>query len=197
MTLQPFSPPLLAPGRRRARGTALGVAAVAVVMLAAGCGSSSAGSATVSPPASGAAAGSGGGATVRTASLPGVGTVLVDSAGRTLYLLGPDQHHRPTCTGGCAAVWPPLLSSAPVGAGGVSAALLGTVSRGAGQTQVTYHGWPLYTYVADSGPGQDHGQGITSFGGSWSTLTVAGTRPAATAASPSASPSAGGGGYGY
>ena len=34
-------------------------------------------------------------------------------------------------------------------------------------TQVTYAGWPLYTYTADAKPGEDNGTGVDSFGAPW------------------------------
>jgi hypothetical protein len=68
------------PMKARARIALLG----GVVLLAAGCGSSS-GSGTTMPTTSASASGTGG-ATVSTGTVKGVGTVLVDSRGRTLYL---------------------------------------------------------------------------------------------------------------
>src|SRR2546430_2137976 len=43
-----------------------------------------------------------------TANISGVGTVLVNAQGRTLYTFAPDQAKKVTCTGSCAQVWPPL-----------------------------------------------------------------------------------------
>jgi hypothetical protein len=57
-----------------------------------------------------------------------------------------------------------------------------------GQTYPTYNGWLMYEYVGDSGPGQGHGQGIQSFGGTWYALNPAGM-PITTAVAPAASSS--------
>jgi predicted lipoprotein with Yx(FWY)xxD motif len=40
---------------------------------------------------------------------------------------------------------------------GVSSAKLGTIQRSDGATQVTYAGWPLYTFVEDHKAGEDNG----------------------------------------
>jgi predicted lipoprotein with Yx(FWY)xxD motif len=101
---------------------------------------------------------------VHALSIAGLGEILVTSAGQTLYAHEPDHHHAVTClpAGGCALAWPPLLlrPGAHLVAGtGVRAALLGTdLSGPAGGSVVTYDGWPLYTYVGDTGPGQARGQ---------------------------------------
>jgi len=57
--------------------------------------------------------------------------------------------------------------------------------------QATYNGHPLYTYVGDSAPGQNKGNGLNISGGLWYQATVSGGAPA-----PAASPSSHGG-YGY
>lgn len=145
----------------------------------------------------------GGSASVQTASVAGIGTVLVDGSGRTLYLFEPDQRSRPTCTGACASIWPALAGPATAGTG-IEASLLATVS-GANGRQVTYGGWPLYTFSGDSGPGQAHGQGEHTFGGYWYAVTptgmaaMAGSAVAApsTSAPTTAAPAGGGYGGGY
>jgi predicted lipoprotein with Yx(FWY)xxD motif len=108
---------------------------------------------------------------VGTSSVGGVGTVLVDGQGRTLYLFEPDHQSAPTCTGSCAAAWPPLLLpngvTAAKGGSGARASLLGTVRRSDGTLQVTYDGWPLYRWVGDNRSGIATGEGLDNFGGLW------------------------------
>jgi predicted lipoprotein with Yx(FWY)xxD motif len=104
---------------------------------------------------------------IGTKSVPGTGTVLVDSNGLTLYELASESDGTIMCTASCATTWPPVLlpagvSSATAGSG-VSASELGTISRPDGGTQVTYGGMPLYLFVSDQGPGQDTGQGVEGF----------------------------------
>lgn len=106
------------------------------------------------------------GAWVATAKVSDLGLVLVDSAGKTLYLFTPDKQKSATCHGGCLAVWPPLTTSAvPVAGHGVDKKLLASMKWGRAK-QVTYDRWPLYTFSGDS-KGTANGEGIKSFGGSW------------------------------
>jgi predicted lipoprotein with Yx(FWY)xxD motif len=139
--------------------------------------------------------------TVSAKSVPGVGTVLVNGKGQTLYLLTSEKGGKITCTSanGCTAVWPETVLSSgttPKAGGGVQSALLGTVTGASGSPEVTYNHWPLYTYAGDSGPGVAHGEGISTFGGTWYVLNAAGN-PVTSSASGSSSPSASGGGNGY
>jgi predicted lipoprotein with Yx(FWY)xxD motif len=70
---------------------------------------------------------------------------------------------------------------------------LSTITRSDGSVQATYDGHPLYTYAADTAPGQAKGNGLNASGGVWHEMTASGST--APASSPSAS--SGGGGYGY
>lgn len=115
---------------------------------------------------------------VSTATLPKVGAVLVNAEGHTLYIYVPDNHAKVTCVSACALVWPPLkLASGQkaVAAGQAKAALLGSDADPEGGSVVTYAGWPLYSYVADSAAGTDNGQGINANGGLWYVISPAGT----------------------
>jgi predicted lipoprotein with Yx(FWY)xxD motif len=104
--------------------------------------------------------------TVGTAS--SVGKVLVDSNGLTLYYFQKDQNGESACYGACAKGWPPLLTAGKPQAGeGAMASKLGTTERKDGTTQVTYAGWPLYTFVEDKKPGEDNGTDSKAFGASW------------------------------
>jgi predicted lipoprotein with Yx(FWY)xxD motif len=95
----------------------------------------------------------------------GPGTILVDGAGMSLYMYDPDAQGPSTCYDDCATQWPPLVVEAdPVAGDGVDAALLSTVERDDGTTQVTYDGWPLYAWAQDSASGDTTGQGV---GGVW------------------------------
>ncbi|MGH9088494.1 MAG: COG4315 family predicted lipoprotein [Acidimicrobiales bacterium] len=143
---------------------------------------------------------------VHVASVPGVGKVLVDSAGATLYAFRPDHHHTPTCYQSCAATWPPLLVTAkPTVGPGISKSLLGTARRHEDLLQVTYHHWPLYTFTGDTGAGHARGNGLDSFGGKWSVVPSSGKVFATTGThhSPTTTHSStttagsGSGGYGY
>ncbi len=106
-----------------------------------------------------------------------LGTFLVDSKGRTLYLFGKDKTSKSTCSGACATAWPPLLTSGrPSVSGAVRKSLLGTTKRADGKTQVTYNGHPLYRFSQDSKPGDTLGQGVSAFGAKWYAVAVSGKR---------------------
>jgi predicted lipoprotein with Yx(FWY)xxD motif len=103
-------------------------------------------------------------------SASGVGKVIVNSEGMTLYYFQKDQKGsgKSKCEGACAAGWPPLTTGGePEAMGGVNASMLGTIERSDGTMQVTYAGWPLYTYAGDSKPGEDNGTDSKAFGASW------------------------------
>jgi predicted lipoprotein with Yx(FWY)xxD motif len=90
-----------------------------------------------------------------------LGEILVDGEGMTLYLFTADSEGQSVCEDDCAAAWPPLLvEDAPVPGDGIDAALLGETERSDGTTQVTYAGWPLYTWAQDQQPGDVTGQGV-------------------------------------
>jgi predicted lipoprotein with Yx(FWY)xxD motif len=95
-------------------------------------------------------------------------------------MLTSEKGGKITCTddNGCTKVWPdtelPKGATSAAAGSGIQTSLLGTVKNSAGDLYVTYHGWPLYTYTGDSGPGQANGEGITAFGGTWYALSTSG-----------------------
>jgi predicted lipoprotein with Yx(FWY)xxD motif len=193
------------PGHARGwRWAAAGLPAAAV--LAAGCGSSAPAkpaTSTTPPapttsapahtsaaaPATSAASSAAAKTTLKTTKINGV-AVVTDAAGHTLYWFVPDTSTKSNCNGSCAAIWPPVAGPAAAGSGVTGK--LGTITRSDGSTQATYDGHPLYTYVADTKPGQASGNGLNLSGGIWHEMTVSG---AVAASSKSSSSSTGGGGY--
>lgn len=114
---------------------------------------------------------------IGTGKIPKLGTVLVNSKGRTLYMFVPDKQRKVTCVGACAAIWPPVKLPAgmkPAASGAVKASLLGSDRDPAGGRVVTYNRWPLYTYVGDRTAGQAKGQALKLNGGYWYVLSPAG-----------------------
>jgi predicted lipoprotein with Yx(FWY)xxD motif len=99
-------------------------------------------------------------------------SVLANARGFTLYSFAPDTPTKSVCNGSCAAYWPPVKG--PVTAGAGVTGRLGTIKRSDGSTQATYDGHPLYTYVADSAPGQAHGNDLNLNGGLWREVPTAG-----------------------
>ena len=179
---------------------AAGLAALALAVSACGSsGSSSAASTPAAAASSSAASASASspaaaGGTTLTAKTIGSQQVLTNSAGLTLYWFAPDSSTMSKCTGSCATYWPPVKGPATAGSGVTGT--LGTITRSDGTTQATYDGHPLYTYAADTAPGQNKGNGLNVSGGLWWEMTVSGATPAAAGAGASASASTKGG-YGY
>jgi predicted lipoprotein with Yx(FWY)xxD motif len=159
--------------------------AIGAALAVAGCGGSDS-----SGSAEGGLYGSGGGETstaqsttgeaggagvVAVAKNPGLGTILVDSKGFTLYDFHKDKGGKSACYGACANAWPPLTASgAPQAMSGAEAAKLGTSKRSDGTLQVTYAGHPLYTYVTDTKPGEANGNDVSAFGAQWYALAPSG-----------------------
>jgi predicted lipoprotein with Yx(FWY)xxD motif len=113
--------------------------------------------------------------------------VLTNAKGFTLYSFAPDTGTVSKCNGTCAQIWPPVKGPATAGHGVTGK--LGTITRSNGATQATYNGHPLYTYTADTAPGQAKGNGVNASGGVWHEVTASGKA--------ALSSSSGGGGNGY
>jgi predicted lipoprotein with Yx(FWY)xxD motif len=198
---------------RPLRLASVGAVALAALALAA-CGSSSSKAATTNKPATTKAASATSSAAqlkLATADVAGLGTILVNDKGMTLYILEDTAGKPVACTdaSGCTKVWPdvslPKGTTAVVAGTGVDAALLGTTGD-AGDLYATYGGFPVYTFAHDTTAGQANGQGLQSFGGTWHVLDVHGmpVTKAASATSATTAPTAttttkakGKGGYGY
>ena len=123
----------------------------------------------------GGAATGGSGASANTLGTESIGgvTVLTNAKGLTLYTFAPDKPNKSVCYGSCAAYWPPVKGPVTVAAGvtGVTGKL-GTTKRTDGSLQATYNGHPLYTYIADTAPGQAKGNKLNLNGGLWYEVTV-------------------------
>ncbi|WP_020422399.1 SCO0930 family lipoprotein [Amycolatopsis sp. ATCC 39116] len=107
----------------------------------------------------------------------GLGPVLTDSNGLTLYRFDRDTARPPksACAGDCATTWPPVIATGAVDVRGVDAKLVGTVARADGTQQVTVNGWPVYRYAKDTVAGEAKGQGV---GGTWAAITPTGAKAA-------------------
>lgn len=82
-----------------------------------------------------------------------------------------------TCVSSCAAIWPPAFlpsGQEPIASGMVKQSLLGNDPDPAGGQVITYAGWPLYTYVTDTSPGQAAGQALNLNGGLWYMISPSG-----------------------
>ena len=150
-------------------------------MLAlAGCGSggSDTGASTAPPKTT-----NGRPATVGVAN-SGLGKILVDSQGRTLYLFKKDSGTKSACFGACATNWPPLRAAGkPTVGRGANASIVATTARSDGKPEVTYNSHPLCLFAGDKKPGDTNGQGLTAFGGGWFALSPAGSQVSGQASS--------------
>ena len=113
---------------------------------------------------------------VQAGAVTGLGKIITDGNGFTLYMYAPDHQGQSQCTGFCAQQWPPLVLphgvTRPKAGPGIRAALLGTVRRANGQLQETYNGWPLYLWIGDTAPGQATGQADDM--GLWYAVSITG-----------------------
>ena len=152
--------------------TLLATVAIPLTALAvAGCGG---GDATASQAPAKAASGP---ATTVNVAKTGLGNVLVDSKGRTIYLFKKDSGTKSVCRGECANDWPPVRANGePTVGDGANASIVATTKRSDGAPQVNYNGHPLYLYEGDHQPGDTNGQGVTAFGAGWYALTPAGNQ---------------------
>jgi predicted lipoprotein with Yx(FWY)xxD motif len=156
-----------------------------VGIVAAGCG----GGDDQATAASGQAGG--GSDTINVSDSGSLGKILVDSKGRTLYLFQKDTGTKSTCSGACAAEWPPVTTTnKPTTGDGLTASMVGTTTRSDGTKQVTYSGHPLYLYSGDNAAGDTKGQGLNFFGGLWYAVSTSGNANTTHASSS-------GGGYSY
>ncbi len=173
-------------GISRRAGLAVAAAALAAGGLAALVGAAGAGAATSS-------------GTVIAAAPGPFGPMLVVGSGKlagyTAYFLTSDTTTTSTCTakvyklpfgtiactgapGNRTAEWPAITTTGtPVAGPGVSASMLGTVTKPGVGMQVTYAGHPLYLF--DSGPGQITGEGwdeptLPPWHGVWYAMTPTG-----------------------
>ncbi|MBS1679161.1 MAG: hypothetical protein JST08_17430 [Actinobacteria bacterium] len=184
---------------------ALGLLAVLGALVIAGCGGGS--STTGGSEKSGSGGGesesvkasNSGGGTIGTAQIAGLGTVLVNSKGLTVYDFTVDSGTTSNCYTTCEALWPPVTTTGKPTAGkGAMSSALGTTERKDGTMQVTYEGHPLYTYASDHAPGEANGNEIE---GTWFVLNEKGMAVHGKAGEPEPaskeSEESSGGGYGY
>jgi predicted lipoprotein with Yx(FWY)xxD motif len=110
---------------------------------------------------------------LKAGNVSGFGEILTNAHGFSLYGLSDEFGGKLACTGECLKFWPPVLvskSATKVSLGAGVTGEIGFVARSATTKQVTFDGYPLYTFVKDSGPGQKHGEGVVAFGGTWGLL---------------------------
>jgi predicted lipoprotein with Yx(FWY)xxD motif len=142
----------------------------------AACGGGYGGTSSAASQTSAAAGSSAGvaatGAALKTASTS-LGTVVVDSSGKTVYAFDKDTVNsgKSACNTGCSGLWPAVTTTSGTPTGVGVSGKLGTITRSDGSKQITLDGRPLYTYSGDSGAGAVAGQGVK---GIWWAVTPSG-----------------------
>ena len=85
------------------------------------------------------------------------GVVLAESNGQVVYTFSGDRrNHAGTCTGGCAAIWPPVRGVAVLAHGVKIGGKFGRING-----QVTYNGWPLYLFTGAKAKQDNASNGFT------------------------------------
>ncbi|HSL75809.1 MAG TPA: hypothetical protein VK867_02620 [Candidatus Limnocylindrales bacterium] len=157
------------------RASKLAAALFATVAIVAACSSSGGGAASSAPsaaapsasaseapaseaPSESASASAAAGAEIKLAD-SSLGQIIVDGAGKTLYMFTPDEAGTPTCYDQCATAWPPLTGEVTAGTG-LDASKITVVDRTDGGKQVKYGDWPLYYFANDAAAGDVNGQGL-------------------------------------
>jgi predicted lipoprotein with Yx(FWY)xxD motif len=142
---------------KKSTGIAAGIAMLVIAICATQCSKKK--DSSFAPPAN----------MVTLKSSATLGNYLADKNGHALYFFSNDANGQNNCSGGCAALWAAYsvsnLTATQLDAG-LNFADFGTVTITSG-TQLTYKGWPLYTYTPNGTPeaaGQTTGDGV---GGIW------------------------------
>jgi predicted lipoprotein with Yx(FWY)xxD motif len=145
------------------------IGAAALVALVAGCASSSSSAkpAAAAPPSTAQSNPASGSTSALKTRSTSIGTVLVDASGHTVYELVGDTAGKPTCVGGCLAIWPAVKTNG---------------------SQTIVNGHPAFTFAGDKSAGQTKGQNVTDQWGRWMALDASGNPISASAAASSKAP---------
>ncbi|TDD57853.1 hypothetical protein E1263_21850 [Kribbella antibiotica] len=92
----------------------------------------------------------------------GLGKVLVDGNGRTVYVFDKDTAGKSNCEADCLAKWPAVAAgdSTPK----LDGVEISTITRSDGSKQLAVGGLPVYLFAGDSKAGETKGQAV---GGVW------------------------------
>jgi predicted lipoprotein with Yx(FWY)xxD motif len=104
--------------------------------------------------------------TLSEATLLGSAGFVAPTSSHTVYVLSGDTPATLECTvvSGCTGVWPPVL---PPNGVALSTGFATFTRSDNSVVQLEYLGHPLYTYAGDTASGTAAGNGIVSFGGTW------------------------------
>ena len=161
-----------------------GLALAAVALVAAGCGSGGGSTVTSTPtygakaPAAKAPAAKISRPVITTRHL-GLGTVLVDGSGRTVYLFEKDKGGTSACDGACASAWPPVTTAAAGARAAGRRRRRGEAQHDQArrrQPRGDLRRPPALPLRGDAKPGQASGQGLDQFGAEWYVLGRSGSK---------------------
>ena len=109
------------------------------------------------------------GTTIMVVQKSSVGYVLAEANNQVVYTYAKDSKGgAPTCTGSCAAAWPPVTGVPKAGPADTFPATFGVVRGAGGVEQITYNGYPLYEFKGAK-PLSAAGNGI---GGVWHVIPL-------------------------
>lgn len=104
------------------------------------------------------------------------GPVVVNGAGKAVYVFTAERTRKPRCYGVCARAWPPVLAKGRPRAGkGIKRRWIRTVRRRSGKRQLLYRGRPLYYYQHDTAS-LTLCHDVFEFGGTWLVIRRSGKR---------------------
>lgn len=87
------------------------------------------------------------GTTVMIVQKSKLGYVLAEANGQVVYTYAHDtKGGTPTCTGSCSDIWVPVTGVPKTALGESFPGTFGLVARSDGSKQMTYNGYPLYTF---------------------------------------------------
>ena len=104
-----------------------------------------------------------------------LGQIIVDGKGMTVYVFDKDTANSgvSACTGACAATWPAVTATSATPTVTGITGTVATIPGANGTKQITINGLPIYTFAADTKPGDTNGQGVKSI---WWVLSPAGAK---------------------
>jgi predicted lipoprotein with Yx(FWY)xxD motif len=125
--------------------------------------------------------------TLKSVNPPNYAGVLGTSASRTLYVLSTEKSAKLHCTKSCLSTWVPLEVKTAVTHVSIGSGVKGKiafVTRTSVLKQVTYKGYPLYTYKGDTKANEVNGEAVVSEGGTWYLARAAAKTSSATEVRP-------------
>lgn len=102
--------------------------------------------------------------TIKLATDPTLGSILVDANGKSLYFFAKDTKETSNCNDGCLSNWSVFYQETIEVGSGLDANDFTTITRADGTKQTTYKNWPLYYFANDASAGETKGDAV---GGVW------------------------------